>query len=222
VASAARRLSARHRWPAERIERWPHARLTPSPHNARTHTPGQIEQIAASMRRWGWTMPILADQQDCIVAGHARWAAAALLGLPTVPVIVARGWTEQQTRAYMIADNRLALNADWSEGLLIEEIAAIAAESFDVSLLGFNVAELAHLTAGEQSFDAEAAWRGMPAFHQDDLMPWKTVVVLCRDQAAVDDLARRLEQPLLDRTKYLWHPPEPRTPQADRRWVSDQ
>ena len=86
------------------IERRPIGALRPYERNARKHPPEQVAQIAASIREWGWTMPVLIDEQDLIIAGHGRVEAAKLIGIDTVPVIVARGWTEAQRRAYAIAD----------------------------------------------------------------------------------------------------------------------
>ncbi|NOJ43051.1 ParB/Srx family N-terminal domain-containing protein [Bradyrhizobium australiense] len=94
------------------VETWPIDRLRPYERNSRRHAPEQIEQIAASIRQWGWTMPILAADDGTVLAGHGRLAAGKLLGFTEVPVIVALGWTEQQKRAYVIADNRLTDASD--------------------------------------------------------------------------------------------------------------
>jgi ParB-like chromosome segregation protein Spo0J len=100
-------------WPAASVEMRDIADLVPYSHNSRTHSPEQIEQIAASMREWGWTNPVLVDEDGMIIAGHGRIEAGRVLGLSQVPVMVARGWSEAQKRAYVIADNQLALNAGW-------------------------------------------------------------------------------------------------------------
>src|SRR5215831_12341657 len=84
-------------WPADNVERWPIERLIPYARNARQHSDAQIAQIAASIREWGWTIPILADEEGGIIAGHGRVLAARKLSLADVPVMVARGWTEGQT-----------------------------------------------------------------------------------------------------------------------------
>jgi hypothetical protein len=84
---------AKQGWPADHVERWPIDRLIPFAKNARTHTPAQIAQLAASMREWGWTSPVLADEQGGLIAGHARLLAARQLGIAEIPVMVARGWT---------------------------------------------------------------------------------------------------------------------------------
>ena len=136
-----------HPWPADHVERRPVASLVPYARNARTHSPVQVDQIAASIREWGWTMPVLIDEQGGLIAGHGRVLAARKLGLADVPVMVARGWSEAQKRAYVLADNRLALNAGWDEAMLAVELKDLAASAFDTGLLGFSEDELTALTA---------------------------------------------------------------------------
>ena len=87
-------------WPADKVERWPIDRLIPFARNARTHTPAQITQIAASIREWGWTMPVLVGEDGGLIAGHGRVLAARQLGLAEIPVMVAQGWTEGQVRRW--------------------------------------------------------------------------------------------------------------------------
>jgi hypothetical protein len=134
-------------WPADAVERRPVASLTPYANNARLHSPAQVAQLAASIREWGWTMPCLVDERGGLIAGHGRVLAAQQIGLADVPVMVARGWTEEQKRAYVIADNKLTLNATWDDALLASEIAALHASSYDVSLLGFSSDELVGIAA---------------------------------------------------------------------------
>src|ERR1041384_6169238 len=100
-----------HAWPADRVERWPVAKLIPHARNARTHNANQVDQIAASMREWGWTNPVLVTEDATIIAGHGRVLAAKKLGLTEAPVMVATGWSKAQIKAYAIADNKPALNA---------------------------------------------------------------------------------------------------------------
>ncbi|ANW03274.1 hypothetical protein LMTR13_27185 [Bradyrhizobium icense] len=97
------------------VEKWPIERLRPYERNSRGHSAEQIEQIAASIRQWGWTMPILAADDGMVLAGHGRLAAGKLLGMTRVPVIIARGWSDQQNRAYVMADNRLTDASDWDD-----------------------------------------------------------------------------------------------------------
>lgn len=130
---------------AERIELWPVGRLQPYAKNARTHSDEQVDQIAASIREFGFTNPILVDSADGIIAGHGRLMAAKRLGLATVPVIVLDHLTDAQRRAYILADNKLALNAGWDNDLLAQELAQLQDEGFDLELAGFSDEELADL-----------------------------------------------------------------------------
>ena len=98
-------------WPAERIEYWAIERLIPYASNARLHSEGDIDKLADSLRRWGWTNPVLVDEHGVLIAGHGRVRAAAKLGLTSIPVMVARGWSEEEKRAYRLADNQLAARA---------------------------------------------------------------------------------------------------------------
>ena len=112
--------------------------LTAYAKNSRVHSPEQIDQIAASIEEWGFTIPVLIDEDDNIIAGHARVAAATQLGLEVVPVLIADGWTEDQKRAYVIADNRLAETSTWNEDLLREEFKALAEAGYHTQLTGFS------------------------------------------------------------------------------------
>ncbi len=129
-------------WPADSVERWPIDRLIPYARNARQHSPEQIAQIAASIKEWGWTMPVLAEEDGGLICGHGRVQAARKLGLDEIPVMVARGWTEAQKRAYVLADNQLTLNATWDTELLGLELGELQGLGFDLSLTGFGEQEL--------------------------------------------------------------------------------
>jgi len=137
-------------WLADKIEPWPITRLIPYARNARTHSPEQVAQIAASIAEFGFTNPILAGSDGVIVAGHGRLAAAQKLGLATVPVVVLDHLTPTQRRALIIADNRIAENAGWDEALLRIEMADLQDADFDLSLTGFDADALAELMAGEE------------------------------------------------------------------------
>jgi ParB-like chromosome segregation protein Spo0J len=134
-------------WPADKVERRAIETLIPYARNARTHSDEQVAQIAASMREWGWTNPILIDEEGSIIAGHGRVLAARVLGLSDAPCMVATGWSEGQKRAYVLADNKLALNAGWDAEMLSLEIKGIADLGFDMTLAGFGEDELAALSA---------------------------------------------------------------------------
>ena len=130
---------------AKRIELWPVDRLRPYERNARTHSVEQVAQIAASIVEFGFTNPILVDSSDGIIAGHGRLSAAQELGLKTVPVVVLDHLSERQRKAYILADNQLALNAGWDTDLLRGELQDLAEQDFDLSLIGFSDDELADL-----------------------------------------------------------------------------
>lgn len=126
-----------------RIEYWPIERLIPSTRNARTHSPGQIAEIAGSIRTFGFTNPLLVGEGADVVAGHGRLAAARLLGLTKVPVIPLRGLNEVERRMLMLADNRIALNAGWDAEVLKLELSDLRRLGGDLKILGFNEQELA-------------------------------------------------------------------------------
>jgi DNA modification methylase len=129
-------------WPADAVERRSVSSLIPYARNARTHSDEQVGQIAASIREWGWTTPVLIDEDSGIIAGHGRVLAAQKLGIGEVPVLVARGWTEAQKRAYVLADNKLTLNAGWDADLLRVEFGELQALDFDLGLTGFSADEI--------------------------------------------------------------------------------
>jgi ParB-like chromosome segregation protein Spo0J len=121
--------------------------LIPYVRNARTHTSRQVAGIAASIREFGWTNPVLVDGENGIIAGHGRVLAARMLGLARIPVIELAGLTPAQKRAYVIADNRLALDAGWDTELLALEFADLSELGFDLALTGFGEEEIAALSA---------------------------------------------------------------------------
>lgn len=133
----------------EKIEQRAVEKLIPYARNSRTHSDAQVAQIAASIKEWGWTTPILIDETEQVIAGHGRLMAARKLGMAEVPVIVAAGWTDAQKRAYVIADNKLALNAGWDESLLALEFGELEGLGFDVELTGFSAEEIAALMPEE-------------------------------------------------------------------------
>lgn len=121
-----------------KIETRPVADLIPYISNSRTHSDAQVAQIAASIKEFGWTNPILIDGDNTIIAGHGRLLAARKLGMESVPAIVLDHLSKAQQRALVIADNQLALNAGWDIQLLKAEIEDLNLEGFDLELLGFD------------------------------------------------------------------------------------
>jgi len=134
-----------------KIEQRSVEKLIPYAKNSRTHSDAQVAQIAASIKEFGWTNPILVDGENGIIAGHGRLMAARKLGHDKVPVIELKDMTETQKRAYIIADNQLAMNSGWDTSLLTLELTDLQEEGFDLELLGFDPKELNALLEPEVS-----------------------------------------------------------------------
>jgi DNA modification methylase len=135
-------VDPRRPWPADQVRRWPVDALVPYAKNARLHTKEDVRVIAASIAKFGFTNPVLIATDKTIIAGHGRVLAAQVLGLTEVPVMMAEGWTEDEKRAYCIADNQIAARATWDSELLSGEISSLLAADFDLDLLGFDTAAL--------------------------------------------------------------------------------
>lgn len=186
--------------------------LQPYALNSRTHSPVQVEQLAASLMKFGWTNPVLADDKG-IVAGHGRVLGAAEVyrrgkqilfpdGTPIpigqVPVLDVSGWDEGRRRAYIIADNKLALNAGWDEEILKVEIKALEAMQFDLDVIGFNDDELAELLAEMPEINADADPDAVPTVEtpvslQGDIWvcgPHRIICASATDPASWDKLMR--------------------------------
>ncbi len=159
--------------------------LIPYARNSRTHSDAQVAQIAASVREFGWTNPVLVDGENGIIAGHGRVLAARKLGMEEVPCIELAGLSDTQRRAYIIADNKLALNAGWDDELLAIEFAEIAELGFDLELTGFSLDEIASI------FDDS---------EQEDTVPTEqpyaetfSIVVECESEEEQERIFNRLD-----------------------------
>lgn len=166
-----------------RLESWPLDRLRPYEKNARTHSEAQVEQLAASMREFGFTNPILVADDAGILAGHGRLLAARKLGLEHVPVLVLDHLSEVQRRAYIIADNKLALNAGWEVSLLNAEILELTDLGFDIASLGCTNAELEMLAAGGWDSDIVSLSK-----HEENLDGIECKVVIRLDGSYRDEV----------------------------------
>jgi hypothetical protein len=139
----------------QRLEQVPIDKLVPYARNARTHSKEQIAQLRSSLREFGFVSPAVIDQDYNILVGHGRIAAAREEGYKTVPCVFAEDLTDAQKRAYILADNQLALNAGWDEEMLSVELADLQENAFDLSLLGFDDKELEKLLNGGDEKDVE-------------------------------------------------------------------
>ncbi len=176
-----------------KLEHWNIDRLRPYERNPRTHSPEQITKIAASLLEFGWTNPILVDGDAGIIAGHGRLLAARELGMTTVPVIELTHLTEAQKRAYVIADNRLALDAGWDEDLLADELRALEGLDFNLELTGFDLDELHDLLDDESAEEVPAPEPpDDPVSQQGDLWVLGNHRLLCGDSSDPASLDRLL------------------------------
>lgn len=193
-AKKAAKRPAKKKAPQLKLEYVKTAKLIPYAGNSRTHSDEQIGQIAASIREFGFLVPILANPNNSIVAGHGRLSAAFLLGLEEVPVIRATHLTKAQKRAYVIADNKLALNAGWDMELLGIEIAGLDDMGFDIELLGFSNDELKDLLnpGGDGLTDPDAVPEPpeTPVTVLGDLWTLGDHKLLCGDATSLEDVAR--------------------------------
>lgn len=183
--------------------------ITPYARNSRTHSDEQVAQIAASIREFGWTNPILVDEEGSVICGHGRLLAARKLGQTEVEVIVARGWSDAKKRAYVIADNKLALNAGWDMELLALELADLQAFNFDLGLTGFSDDELAKLlpekTDGNTDPDEIPEVPIAPITKPGDVWLMGKHRLLCGDSTSVDDMEKLTGGQLVD--MWLTDPP---------------
>jgi len=129
-------------WPASKVESRPVKELFPYANNARTHSSSQVDQICKSIEEFGFTNPILIDEESNLIAGHGRLLAARKLSITEVPVMVAIGWTQEQKQAYVLADNKLAMNSGWDSEMLAAEMMSLEGSGFDIGMLGFDSSEL--------------------------------------------------------------------------------
>jgi len=166
------------------------ASLVPYARNSRTHSPQQVDKIAASIREFGFLNPIIVDGENGIIAGHGRVMAAQKLGLADLPVIEASHLTEAQRRAYVIADNRLALDAGWDNDLLKIELQDLDSQGFDLNLTGFSVDEIANFlaepTEGLTDEDAVPEVPAVPVTVEGDVWVLGRHRLMCGDSTSID------------------------------------
>ena len=172
--------------------------LIPYANNTRTHSEEQVAQVAASIREFGFTNPVLVDANNGIIAGHGRVLAARKLGLTEVPCIRLAHLDERQKRAYVIADNKLALNAGWDDELLALELGALKDDGFDIGLTGFSEEELAALVVpevieGQTDEDAVPEAPEEPKTVEGDIWVLGRHRLMCGDSTSIDAVERLMD-----------------------------
>ena len=182
-----------------KIEQRPIEALIPYINNSRKHSDEQVAQIAASIKEFGWTNPILVDGTNGIIAGHGRLLAARKLGMDKVPVIELAHLSENQKKALIIADNKLALNSDWDNNLLMIELQELDSEDFDLSVLGFDQNELDALlnpiepTTGLTDEDAVPDVPEEPKTKLGDVYILGNHRLMCGDSTSIDDIEKLMD-----------------------------
>lgn len=190
-------------WPADKVERRKITSIIPYARNSRTHSEEQVAQIAASIKEWGFTNPILVDVDGEIIAGHGRLLAAQKLGLDEVPCITAVGWSDAQKKAYVIADNKLALNAGWDNNMLSIEFSELKDMDFDLGLTGFNLDELAKileepLNEGLTDEDDVPEVPEQPVTVEGDVWLLGNHRLMCGDSTSIDAVEKLMNGQLAD------------------------
>jgi len=191
----------------ERIVPQAPASLKPSPRNARTHSKKQLKQIAKSIERFGFTNPVLVDEENGILAGHGRVAAAKMLGMKEVPTLCLGDLSEAERKAYVLADNKIALNAGWDQELLALELRELVDLDFEVELTGFSLAEIDYTLDAAKEADADGLDApvdklpgpiGNPISRRGDLWSLGDHRLLCGDAQSASDFAALMGEETAD------------------------
>ena len=184
----------------QRLEQVPIDKLVPYARNARTHSREQIAQLRSSLREFGFVSPAVIDHDYNILVGHGRIKAAREEGYETVPCVFAENLTDAQKRAYILADNQLALNAGWDEEMLSVELSDLQDNAFDLSLLGFDEKELEKLLGGgtdkdieDDDFDLSAALEKASFAAPGDIWTVGRHRLMCGDATSADDVAKLMD-----------------------------
>ena len=178
----------------------PLGKLVPYVNNARTHSPEQLTKLRSSLREFGFINPVIIDRDFNVIAGHGRIAAAKEEGITEVPCVFVDYLTEAQKKAYILADNRMALDAGWDEELLRIEIESLQGADFDVSLTGFGEDEIADLFAGDgekdvkdDGFDLSAALEKAAFVERGDIWTVGRHRLMCGDATSAEDVAALMD-----------------------------
>jgi DNA modification methylase len=196
-------------WPADKITKRKTDELIPYARNSRTHSDEQVAQIAASIKEWGWTTPVLIDESGGIIAGHGRVMAARKLGIEEVPTMTATGWTKAQKAAYVLADNQLPQNAGWNMDMLKVEMMDLDSDGFDLNLIGFDGDMVANLLndpeEGLTDPDAVPDVPDDPVTVEGDVWLLGDHRLMCGDSTSIDAVERLCGEHMAD--MWLTDPP---------------
>ncbi len=189
----------KNEWPAVQVELVKVKDVLPYAMNSRVHSDEQVNQIASSIQEWGFTVPILIDEKNTILAGHGRIMAAGKLSLDEVPAMKATNWTEAQKKAYVIADNKLAMNSTWDEEMLKLEFEGLQELDFDIDLIGFSADELSDLLIedvkeGLTEDDAVPEIPETPITVEGDVWILGKHRLMCGDSTSIDSVDKLMPE----------------------------
>lgn len=201
------------------IQIWKIERVKPYSRNARVIPDSAVAKVATSIREYGWQQPIVVDRKGVIIAGHVRRLAAIKLELQEVPVLVAKGLSPAQVKAYRLMDNRSHEESTWDLGLLIEELESMKTDGFEIEQAGFSIPELDLLWSRQASENASLAdpgnWEGMPEFISKEAGSLRHIVVHFATENDYADFQRLIGQKCGDK-RSIWHPELPNASYKER------
>ena len=194
-------------------------KLQPFKENPRQHSAQQIDQIAKSIKEFGFFNPILIDENFTILAGHGRFFASQQLNFESVPCVLQTGLNDSQKKALIIADNKIASNSSWNEDILWNQIRKLNDDGFDLGILAFEELELLPILDKNVVEDPLAEWDDMPEFEQNNLNPFRSIIVHFNNESDVKNFFETLNQNYSEKAKYIWHPEMQRMDNESKRYT---
>jgi hypothetical protein len=182
--------------------------LIPYARNPRTHSDIQVGQIAASIKEFGWLVPVVVDSENVLIAGHGRVLAAQKLGLDRVPTIDGSHLTPAQAKAFRIAENKLQQNAGWDDDLLRLELEEMVADDYGIDFTGFDEGELTTLLLPVEigETDTYKEWEGMPEYDQEDKKSFRYIIIHFDNNDDVAGFFSIIGQDHTNATRSIWYP----------------
>ena len=200
--------------------------LKPHPANPRIHSDESVAHEVTLIEHYGWTVPILIDEDKMILAGHKRRLAAIEMGLTEVPTIERPGLSESDKLGYVIADNQATFNSPWNYPALGLSIGQLDTVGFELPLLGFPSDQLMIFRGtprdGELVDDPSGEWVGMPAFDHQDKTAFRSITIHFKDAAAVEQFSRAINQKIPEKVRWMWYPVTEVERFADKAYVDEQ
>jgi len=193
-------------------------KIKPFKDNPRLHSKEQIQQIANSIKEFGFRIPISVDENNTILAGHGRYRAAEMLGYEEMPCIQQKDLTHLQKKAFIIADNKITLNSTWDNDLLWEQVKELNGLGFNLDILGFDNAEMLPMLDDNAVTDFASEWENMPEFVQEDATAYRTIRVHFETDRDLELFSNLIGQKLTDKTKSIWYPKQEKNDTESKRY----